>query len=526
MPNLSDGTPIQIQEETYNEILAAFADAFDENDQEVLVEIKGYKSKSTGGIIDVTLNVVFNYKELIIEAWEHVVDYSLGNVNTSIASKDQWEAAKEELRESFWGSMQDNNARDYTSRSAESVSESVPSVRVGYSSGLLQIQGVVVSYRLIEEGEKKKRKSRPKTLAKKEILEGTFRDSDTKGALKTLALEKGRFESITIGAKTFSSDGFYSDVQDDAIRVFTGDRGHSKRIVLSKKGDKAVIELQKTSGLYQIEKRYTNPGASKKVSRIRSDLGIASSAVAYAEISRSKTLRSATMVATVIESGLTVKEIKATSKKSAKVGPSPSSETFVEVKRENKKIKKGETLLFIKPVSQQISVNLDWDKKQDLDLGCFVELANGGKWLLQPLGGRFGAIDYAPYVLHSGDDRHGNSEDGEYMHSEISNLKHIRRIVFYAMIYSGASNWMETDAVATIGIPGRATIEIPLNEQSSADGQGRCVLCTLTPNVDTLSVQRHITFHRDGLIKKDGRNTTEMDLAYDFGLSWITASKD
>ena len=526
MPTLSDGTPIQMQEETYHDVLNAFEDAFDDNDQEVLVEIKGYKSKSTGSIIDVTLNVVFDYKELLIETWEHVVEYSLDDADTSIASKKQWEAAKEELRQSLWDSMQDKNKGDHTSRSAESVSTAVPSVRVGYSSGLLQIQGIVEKYELIEEGDKKKRKSRAKTLAKKEILEGTFRDSDAKGAFKTLALEKGRFSSIKIGDVTFSSDGFYSDVKDDAIRVFTGDRGHSKRIVLSQKGDTAVIDLQKTWGLYQIEKRYTHSGASKKVSQIRSDLGIVSAAVAYAEITRSKTLRSTTMVATVKDKKLTVKEVKATSKKSAKVGPSPSSDTFVEVKRENKKMKKGETLLFIKPVSQQISVNLDWDKSQDLDLGCFVELNNGGKWVLQPLGKRFGALDYAPYVLHSGDDRHGNSEDGEYMYAELSNLKHIRRIVFYAMIYSGATNWTDTDAVATIEIPGHATIEVPLNEQTSESGQGKCVLCTLKPEVDSLSVQRHITFHRDGLIETDGRNATEMDLAYDFGLSWVSARKE
>ena len=38
----------------------------------------------------------------------------------------------------------------------------------------------------------------------------------------------------------------------------------------------------------------------------------------------------------------------------------------------------------------------------------------------QPLDKRFGALDYAPYVLHSGDDRHGESEDGEYMYAEMS----------------------------------------------------------------------------------------------------------
>ena len=61
---------------------------------------------------------------------------------------------------------------------------------------------------------------------------------------------------------------------------------------------------------------------------------------------------------------------------------------------------------------------LNWDNKQDLDQD-FVELNNGYTIVLQPIDKRFGAIDYAPYVLHSGDDRHGNSEEGEFLHAGI-----------------------------------------------------------------------------------------------------------
>ena len=59
---------------------------------------------------------------------------------------------------------------------------------MGYSSGCLQLQGVTEEY-TIKKGEKKQC-IRPKTLAKNEILEGTFRDSDAIGAFKVLALEK------------------------------------------------------------------------------------------------------------------------------------------------------------------------------------------------------------------------------------------------------------------------------------------------------------------------------------------------
>ena len=42
MLTLSDGTPIQMQEEAYDTLLGWLEDAFDDNDQEVLVEIHGY----------------------------------------------------------------------------------------------------------------------------------------------------------------------------------------------------------------------------------------------------------------------------------------------------------------------------------------------------------------------------------------------------------------------------------------------------------------------------------------------------
>ena len=159
-------------------------------------------------------------------------------------------------------------------------------------------------------------------------------------------------------------------------------------------------------------------------------------------------------------------------------------------------------------------------------MNCFVELNNGYTIALQPIDKRFGAIDYVPYVLHSGDDRHGNSEEGEFLHAEMGNLKHIKRMVFYATIYSGASNWDQTDAVFTLNTPGHPTIEVPLNEHTTKFGENECVLCTVSVDGNRLSVERHVTFHRFRLIQHEGRTTSPMDVAYDFGMTWRYGSKD
>lgn len=525
MLSLSDGTPIQMQEETYSTLLEVLSDAFDEDEQEVLVEITGYVSKTSGSVSNITLNLVFDYQELLAEALEQVESFSLNTASTKTANKATWKAAKKELLTSLRASLKGKNKNDHTSRSSEEVLEVLPSVRVGYSSGLLQLQGIVEEYTEIEEGETSKRKSSDKTLAKNEILEGTFRDTDAIGSLKTLALHKDRFKSIKIGQKKISSAGFYSDVVDDAIRVFTGDKGHSKRIVLSEAGAKAVLDIENALLSYEIVHTYTHKGASKKVSSIREDLSLSRDCIALTEITSAKTVKSETLVATINGDALTVKEINATAKKSKRIGPSPSSKTFVEVKAESKKVKKGEELLFVRPKSQKIVVNLDWDNEQDLDLNCFVELQSGYKVALQPLGKNFGALEHAPYVLHSGDDRLGNSKEGEFIYCEMANLKHIKRMVVYSTIYSGASNWSQTDGIVRINVPGNPLIEVPLNEQNSKHGENECVLCTIAINDDSLSVERHVTFHSSRLFEHEGRTTCSKDTTYDFGMSWHYATK-
>ena len=167
MPTLSDGTPIKIQDDTYEAVLEAFEDAFDDNDQEVLAEIKGYVSKSTGRVIDITLDVVFDYKELLADALSHVTDYSLDDVDTDIASVTEWRQARKELRRSLLDSLQDQNKANHTSRSAEGVGLFIQCV--GYSSGCLQLQGVTEEYTIIKEGEEKH-----ETLVQKHWQAGDF----------------------------------------------------------------------------------------------------------------------------------------------------------------------------------------------------------------------------------------------------------------------------------------------------------------------------------------------------------------
>lgn len=110
----------------------------------------------------------------------------------------------------------------------------------------------------------------------------------------------------------------------------------------------------------------------------------------------------------------------------------------------------------------EIIINLDWSKGGflkslfggaiDLDLGCFYEMRNGTKTVIDGLqfshgrGGsrnqktRQGCYTQPPYIWHKGDDRGGSSESGESILVNPVGVNEIKRIIVYTFIYDGAVN--------------------------------------------------------------------------------------
>ena len=177
-------------------------------------------------------------------------------------------------------------------------------------------------------------------------------------------------------------------------------------------------------------------------------------------------------------------------------------------------------------------VNLNWNQKSasgptgffkkftgassgvDLDLGAFVKLRNGQKYVIQALGNTFGDMDYAPYVKLLGDDRTGEQAGGEWLHINGDKLNEIEEILIYAFIYEGVPNWQQTDGVVTIHIPGQPEIETRLTE-----GDNRLPMCAIARiknkggNVAIDRLDRYFRGQRD------------MDEAYGWGFSWVRGSK-
>ena len=176
----------------------------------------------------------------------------------------------------------------------------------------------------------------------------------------------------------------------------------------------------------------------------------------------------------------------------------------------------------------EIVVNLNWNqgggkgffgrlanRKVDLDLGCLFKLRDGRAGAVQALGNSFGNLQQPPYVQLMGDDRSGASAAGEFLRINGRHWDEMDRIVTFALIYEGAPNWAETDAVVTIQTPDQPTLEIRLDSHRS--DQRMCALALLENQGGNIKVTKLVEYFQDHRY---------LDQAYHFGLRWVAGSKD
>ena len=179
----------------------------------------------------------------------------------------------------------------------------------------------------------------------------------------------------------------------------------------------------------------------------------------------------------------------------------------------------------------EILVNLNWNARApkkgflgglfggssaiDLDLGCLYELKDGRKGAVQALGNSFGSLHTAPYISLDGDDRTGESTEGENLRINGDHIAEIKRILVYTFIYEGVVNWQQADGIVTIRYPGEEDLIVKMDEYNS--NSKMCALALLeNVNDETFSVEKLIRFfpsHRP------------MDEAFHWGLRWTPGRK-
>jgi len=196
---------------------------------------------------------------------------------------------------------------------------------------------------------------------------------------------------------------------------------------------------------------------------------------------------------------------------------------------------KGDRHLLKTKGDGEVIINLNWNQKTagggffksifkseiDLDLGCFYELRDGSKSVIDGLQfsddpRKQGSLNSPPYIYHLGDDRTGSASAGEFIKVNLAQLKNIKRMTIYAFIYEGAASWEQTDAVVTIKAPGQPTVEVRLGEQASP--KTFCVIASLnfTPDGVGIEVTKQVTFHT---------GHSDCDKANQWGMRWQAGSK-
>lgn len=152
-------------------------------------------------------------------------------------------------------------------------------------------------------------------------------------------------------------------------------------------------------------------------------------------------------------------------------------------------------------------------KSIDLDLGCLFELKDGSKGAIQALGNAFGNYSRAPFIQLMGDDRTGDSADGEFIHINGEMFDKIKRLVVYAFIYEGVTSWAETDAVITLSTPGHDTIRVNMDEAGSRS----LVAIAMIENVSNdLKITKLVDFFDD---------QEKLDRHYKWGMNWSPGRK-
>jgi len=198
--------------------------------------------------------------------------------------------------------------------------------------------------------------------------------------------------------------------------------------------------------------------------------------------------------------------------------------------------KKGEKINLAKKANNklgEILINLNWNqqKKQsggvlgsifggggggvDLDLGCLIEIRDGGKTAIQALGKSFGSYHTYPFIALDGDDRTGSVTGGENIRINGDHIPEFKRILVYAYIYEGVANWAQADGVVTIKQPGGPDIIVQMDEHNN-----RKIMCAIALiqniNNETFSIERVVEYfsgHRD------------MDKAFGWGMNWKAGRK-
>jgi tellurite resistance protein TerA len=156
----------------------------------------------------------------------------------------------------------------------------------------------------------------------------------------------------------------------------------------------------------------------------------------------------------------------------------------------------------------------------DLDLGCFFELTDGTRGVLQPFGNLFGQYDQMPYIQLSGDERTGDSDgDDEYLTINGKQWPKIKRILIYTYIYEGAKDWSQIKPEISVNLNGGLDDDdsLVIRPRLKTSDLTVCAIASIKNVKNGMQLVTHGEYFH---------SHASMDRAFGFGLKWEDGAKD
>ena len=151
----------------------------------------------------------------------------------------------------------------------------------------------------------------------------------------------------------------------------------------------------------------------------------------------------------------------------------------------------------------------------DLDIGCFYELQNGTRGVVQAFGDMYGALEQSPFISLSGDERTGDAEgEDELIKVNGRQWDKLKRLVIYIYIYGGADSWETVKPQIQVRVPEENPMIVTLNARRQ-----ELALCAVAGlenirgGIKMTNFMEYFPGH------------AELDRAFGFGLEWDEGTK-
>ena len=152
----------------------------------------------------------------------------------------------------------------------------------------------------------------------------------------------------------------------------------------------------------------------------------------------------------------------------------------------------------------------------DLDLGCLYKLKDGTRGGMQAFGEMHGALEEAPYIFLSGDERRGDRVGpDETILVNGSHWDRIEKILIYVYIYDGARSWASVRPQIQVRVPGQPPMVVTLNARK--EQMRVCAVAGIENVRSGIKMTSYLEYFP---------GHAEMDRAFGFGLEWESGSKD